>query len=81
FRAGTTLDLGDGIKVETCLLDHPGGATAFRFNHHGRSVCYISDVEHRPGLIDDVLVTFCQDADLVIYDTMFEESEFQGCRG
>jgi phosphoribosyl 1,2-cyclic phosphodiesterase len=81
FRAGTTLDFEPDIQVETCPLDHPGGATAYRFNHHGRSVCYISDVEHRPGIIDDVLVTFCRDADLVIYDTMFDESEFLGCRG
>jgi phosphoribosyl 1,2-cyclic phosphodiesterase len=81
FRAGTPLDFGDGIVVQTCLLDHPGGATAFRFDHGGRSLCYISDVEHRPGIIDDDLVTFCHEADLVIYDTMFNESEFMNCRG
>jgi phosphoribosyl 1,2-cyclic phosphodiesterase len=81
FRAGSPIDFGGGIVVRTCLLDHPGGATAFRFDHGGRSLCYISDVEHRPGIIDETLVTFCRDADLVIYDTMFNESEFMNCRG
>lgn len=81
FRAGASLDFGDGVVVRTCLLDHPGGATAFRFDYGGRSLCYISDVEHRPGIIDDDLVAFCDRADLVIYDTMFNESEFMNCRG
>ncbi|MDX7949953.1 MBL fold metallo-hydrolase [Lichenihabitans sp. Uapishka_5] len=81
FHAGAALDFGDGIVVRTCALDHPGGATAYRFDHKGRSLCYISDVEHRPGIIDDALVSFCRDADLVVYDTMFNEAEFQDCRG
>ena len=81
FRAGSDLDFGDGVVVRTCPLDHPGGATAFRFDHLGRSLCYISDVEHRPGIIDDTLVSFCEGVDLVVYDTMFNESEFMACRG
>ena len=80
FHAGADLTF-DGITVRTCPLDHPGGATAFRFDHLGRSLCYISDVEHRPGIIDDALISFCRDADLVVYDTMFNESEFMNCRG
>ena len=81
FRAGETLTFEGGIAVRTCLLKHPGGATAYRFDHAGRSVCYVSDLEHEPGASDPALVDLCSGADLVIYDSMFTEGEFQACRG
>ena len=81
FRAGDTLTFDGGISVRTCLLKHPGGATAYRFDHAGRSVCYVSDLEHEPGACDQALAELCADADLVIYDCMFTEGEFQACRG
>ncbi|WP_282583503.1 MBL fold metallo-hydrolase [Lichenifustis flavocetrariae] len=81
FRSGASLDFGDGIVIGTCSLEHPGGATAYRFEYGGRSVCFISDIEHRPGIMDEKLVDFCSHADLVIYDSMFNEAEFKECRG
>ena len=81
FRAGDVLTFEDGLSVRTCPLRHPGGATAFRFDHGGRTLCCLSDLEHVPGVPDPMLVAFCAGADLVIYDTMFVESEFQACRG
>jgi phosphoribosyl 1,2-cyclic phosphodiesterase len=81
FRAGETLTFDDGASVETHLLNHPGGATGFRFRHGGRSVCYISDIEHSDHWPDPALVKFVQDADLVIYDGMFSDNEYPGCRG
>ena len=81
FQSGSPLIFPDGIVVETCPLPHPGGSTAYRFDHGGKSMCYISDVEHTPGVIDPSLVRFCEGADLVIYDTMFTDQEFQACRG
>jgi phosphoribosyl 1,2-cyclic phosphodiesterase len=81
FRAGETLTFDDGASVETHLLNHPGGATGFRFRHGGRSVCYISDIEHSDHWPDPALVKFVRDADLVIYDGMFSDNEYPGCRG
>ncbi|MBE7220507.1 MAG: MBL fold metallo-hydrolase, partial [Caulobacteraceae bacterium] len=46
FRAGELLVFEDGVTVATCPLRHPGGATAYRFDHGGRRVCYVSDMEH-----------------------------------
>ena len=81
FRAGNDLTFEDGLVVRTCALTHPGGATAYRFDHGGRSICYISDVEHQPEGPDPGLVALCRDADLVIYDTMFTDQEYHECRG
>lgn len=81
FKAGETLRFEDGTSVATCPLHHPGGATGYRFDHAGRSVCYVSDIEHEAGGPAPDVVRFCHDADLVIYDAMFTESEFERFRG
>ncbi|CAH1659054.1 MULTISPECIES: MBL fold metallo-hydrolase [unclassified Chelatococcus] len=80
FRAGETLSFGPH-SVRTCPLDHPSGATAYRFDYGGRSVCYVSDVEHGENWPPENLIEFVLDADLVIYDAMFCENEYSHCRG
>lgn len=81
FHAGETLTFADGAQIATCPLDHPGGATAYRFDHGGRRICYVSDLEHREDWPPSQLVDFVAGADLVIFDAMFTEAEYRGCRG
>lgn len=81
FVAGEPLRLEDGILIKTHPLHHPGGATGFRFDHRGRSVCYISDIEHTAPWPPGDLVRFTEGADLVIYDGMFSEAEYCTCVG
>ncbi|MES1155152.1 MAG: MBL fold metallo-hydrolase, partial [Pseudorhodoplanes sp.] len=45
FRAGETLDFGDGLRIKTVTLDHPGGATGYRLEFAGKSFAYITDNE------------------------------------
>jgi phosphoribosyl 1,2-cyclic phosphodiesterase len=81
FTAGETLEIAGGLAVKTHPLHHPGGATGFRFDHRGRSVCYISDIEHTFPWPPADLVRFIEGADLVIYDGMFSEAEYCTCVG
>lgn len=81
FRAGETLRFSDGLAIGTHPLNHPGGATGFRFDHRGRSVCYISDIEHQDPWPPEDLVAFIRGADLMIYDGMFTDAEYDRCRG
>ncbi|SCY48768.1 Phosphoribosyl 1,2-cyclic phosphodiesterase [Microvirga guangxiensis] len=81
FKAGETLTFDDGAVVTTHSLNHPGGATGYRFTHGNRSVCYISDVEHSEAWPDKGLTEFVRDTDLMIYDGMFSEAEYPRCRG
>ena len=82
FRAGETLRFEDGIAVETLPLKHPDGATGFRFHHGGRSLCYISDIEHcEIQWPPRDLAEFVRGSDLVIFDGMFTETEYPCCRG
>lgn len=76
FKAGDTLEPGDGIIVGTIPLNHPGGATGYRITFQGRSVCYISDLEHRPDLDERALVDFVSGANLMIYDAMYTDEEY-----
>ena len=76
FAAGETLDLGRGLQVRTAPLNHPNGATAYRIDHGGRSVCYVTDTEHVPGRPDENVLELIAGADLVIYDSTYTDAEF-----
>ena len=81
FEAGEVLRFEDGTQIATCPLRHPGGATGYRFDYRGRRVCYVSDIEHEDDGPDHDVVQFCEGADLVIYDAMFLEDEYELHRG
>jgi len=75
FPAGETLDLGTGVRARTAPLNHPNGATAYRIEHAGRSVCYVTDTEHVPGRPDERVLELIDGADLVIYDSTYTDAE------
>ncbi|HMA51234.1 MAG TPA: MBL fold metallo-hydrolase [Magnetospirillaceae bacterium] len=77
FHGGDTLpDLYPGLVVRTCPLNHPDGATAYRLDWAGKSVCYVTDVEHVPGALDQTVIELIRGADLVIYDCTYTDEEF-----
>jgi phosphoribosyl 1,2-cyclic phosphodiesterase len=76
FRPGETLAPGPGIQLRTATLNHPDGATGYRVDFGGRSVCYLTDTEHVPGAPDRNILALIKDADLVIYDSMYTDSEY-----
>ena len=80
FKAGETL-VFDDIEIATCPLFHPGGATGYRFDHGGRRVCYLSDLEHTDPWPASHLVRFCRGADLVVYDAMYSVPEYGKFKG
>jgi phosphoribosyl 1,2-cyclic phosphodiesterase len=80
FKSGDTLEPGEGIVVRTIPLHHPGGATGFRISFNGRSLCYISDVEHR-SYLEKPLVQFVSGTDFMIYDAMYKDEEYPRYEG
>lgn len=81
FKSGGPLRFHDGCSTDTIPLNHPGGATGYRFDFRGRAVCYISDIEHTDPWPPEDLRSFVTGADLVIYDGMFSETEYLRCQG
>lgn len=76
FRAGETLRPAPEIAVRTATLNHPDGATGYRVEYGGRSLCYLTDTEHVPGAPDRNILALIDGADLVIYDSMYTDSEY-----
>ena len=76
FAAGDTLSLAPDISVRTAPLNHPQGAVGYRFDYGGKSICYITDTEHRPGEPDQNILALVQDADVMIYDACYTDEEF-----
>lgn len=81
FEQGEPIDLGDGILVRTASLNHPNGATGYRVEYEGTSVCYVTDTEHVPGEPDQNVLALIEGADLVVYDSTYTDDEFPAHKG
>lgn len=77
IEAGSSFPLDGGVMVRTAPLNHPDGATAYRIEYAGRSLCYVTDTEHVPGHPDRNILGLIQGADLVVYDSTYTEEEFK----
>lgn len=81
FEAGATLTPKPGVAVSTAPLNHPGGATGYRVEFAGRSICYVTDTEHVVGTPDRNVLELIEGADIVIYDATYTDEEFTRFKG
>lgn len=78
---GASFELPGGVTVRTAPLFHPDGATGYRLEHDGASLCYVTDTEHEPGRLNADILGLIEGADLVLYDSTYTEAEFAGKAG
>ena len=76
FHVGETLEPQPGVRLRTAPLNHPQGATGYRVEYGGRSICYLTDTEHIPGEPDQNILGLIEGADIVIYDSTYTDEEF-----
>jgi phosphoribosyl 1,2-cyclic phosphodiesterase len=76
FAAGDSLSPRPGLIVETAPLNHPGGATGYRFEWGGKSVAYITDTEHRGEALDPNVLRLVDRADIMIYDANYTDEDY-----
>ena len=76
FRAGEVLQPASGVTVRTAALNHPNGATGYRIEHGGKSICYVTDTEHVGDSLDENILGLIDGADIFIYDCMYTEDEY-----
>lgn len=81
FTAGDQFRLDGGVSVRTAPLNHPDGATGYRLEYGGKSLCYITDTEHVIGAPDQRILGLIEGADLVIYDSTYTDDEFPAKAG
>ena len=55
FKPRETLEPGPGIKIRTAPLNHPNGAIGYRIEYGGRAICYVTDTEHVPGKLAELV--------------------------
>jgi len=77
FEAGQELHPQPGIVVKTAPLNHPNGATGYRIEFAGRSLCYVTDCEHRQGSLDRDVLNLIQGADIFVYDSTYTDEEYR----
>ena len=80
FSQGDTLRLGDCV-VKTAALNHPGGATGFRFEYKGKVFVHASDHEHLPTGFWQPLVDLARGADYFSVDSTYTDAEYHGTDG
>lgn len=80
FAPGDTLSPHKDLTIRTAALNHPNGATGYRIEHNGKSICYVTDTEHREGERDPEIMALIADADLLIYDSSYTDDEYPDYR-
>lgn len=76
FVSGEQLKPRPGIEIRTAPLNHPNGATGYRVEYGGKSICYVTDTEHNEDKLDQSLLRFLDGADIVIYDSTYTDEEY-----
>lgn len=81
FVAGATLVPRPGVVLKTAPLNHPNGATGYRIEYGGRSICYVTDTEHSGQGPDETILGLVERADIVIYDATYTDEEYPKFKG
>jgi phosphoribosyl 1,2-cyclic phosphodiesterase len=77
LHSGDVVELSPEIRVKCAAGNHPGGVLAYRVEHAGRSVVYLTD--HEPeGEQPPAIMDLTKGADLLIYDCMYTPEEYAG---
>jgi phosphoribosyl 1,2-cyclic phosphodiesterase len=76
FKPGDTLPSAPGITIQTRPLNHPDGAVGYRIKYGGKAFAYITDTEHVPGTPDKNVLALMDNADAVVYDSMYTDEEY-----
>jgi phosphoribosyl 1,2-cyclic phosphodiesterase len=81
FVAGDTLTPKAGVTLKTAPLNHPNGATGYRVEYAGKSICYVTDTEHTGQGPDPRISGLIAGADIVIYDSTYTDEEYPRFKG
>ncbi|HMK68748.1 MAG TPA: MBL fold metallo-hydrolase [Stellaceae bacterium] len=76
FPVGTTLTPMSDVTLRTAPLNHPNGATGYRFECAGKAVAYLTDTEHKPHELDRNVLALADGVELMIYDCTYTDEEY-----
>ena len=76
----TVNPLADDIQISSIMLNHPGGACGYKFEHGTAKIAILLDNEFSPDQ-QKTMGHFCEGADLVIWDGTFTDAELRDKTG
>ena len=75
-----TIGAKNDVTITNARGNHPNGVYAYRIDHAGKSVVYITDSEHY-AIIDPKLKKLAMGADVMIFDATYTPEEYAGLAG
>ena len=81
FTPGNVMYPREGVVLKSAMLNHPGGAVGYRLEFAGKVLTYITDTELPAGEIDPQQLALAENADLLVFDCTYTESEISAHRG
>lgn len=65
------------IKITTQGFNHPGGVLGYRLEYQDQVLVYATDMEYTQDSLDQKLIDFASQADLLIYDAQYTTEEYR----
>lgn len=75
FTPGESMSIDKDIRIETLMLDHPGGSVGYALYCGNKKICYITDTVTEEPKLKDKICEFIHQADVCIYDSTFTDAE------
>ncbi len=69
-----------GLSISWERGNHPGDCLILKAEENGKSIVYATDYEHEKEA-DERLISFASGADILIYDSQYDEEEYESKRG
>jgi phosphoribosyl 1,2-cyclic phosphodiesterase len=70
-----------GARLSWCPLRHPQASVAYRLQYGDQDIVLATDTEHLEDHIDERLLNFCRETDLLVYDSTFTPEEYSDKKG
>ena len=67
----------DDFRIQPIPLNHPQGCLCYRIDNNGKSVVFATDNEPGNPGCDRALRDICRGADILIYDSQYEQSQLE----
>jgi ribonuclease BN (tRNA processing enzyme) len=69
------LQISDSIKLSATLHGHPNGANSYRLELGNIVIVYCTDIEHPEKQLNQNVIDFAKNADILINDAQFTDEE------
>lgn len=75
------IDMGEGLMISSCRLNHPNGCLAYKLEYRGESVVYAIDTEKLTGNLRERFIEFAENSNVLLYDSQYTKEEYIGAEG